>query len=269
MATRVPGDVRKHLQDLFHAGAVGGMTDGQLLERFAQGEAAAEIAFSSLVARHGPMVMRVCRALLGDTHEAEDAFQATFYTSLLPYIEQATVSPGDPRPIATFLCPSRRGPNCGPRADYAAGRHPDDFFRDGSLSVLGGPFVLHTGQVVLRGGVGLNMVGGGDGSSNTLLLSHKAMSPSDYYRPGAPPGDGGWVGGPGAGQFDHKRDPRSIVRDMNSPEMWKYIGSAHPGGIPSLFADGSVRTLSYSTSQEVIPKLWSWNDGSILPSDGP
>jgi prepilin-type N-terminal cleavage/methylation domain-containing protein/prepilin-type processing-associated H-X9-DG protein len=191
----------------------------------------------------------------------------TFYTSVLPYIEQGNLSPADPRPVSLFLCPSRRRPDCGPKDDYAAGRHPDDFFRNGWLSVLGGPFVLHDGQVVLLGGVGLNSVGGLDGSSNTLLLSHKAMSPGDYHRRGyaALSGDNGWVGG--LEQFEHRRDPRSFVRDLNSPEMRLYIGSAHPGGIPSLFADGSVRTLRYTTSAEIIPRLWSWNDGTLLTSD--
>ena len=39
---------------------------------------AAELAFAALVERHGPMVLRVCRGVLGDQHEAQDAFQATF-----------------------------------------------------------------------------------------------------------------------------------------------------------------------------------------------
>src|SRR5206468_30970 len=50
--------------------------DGRLLERFARrGE---EAAFEALLRRHGPMVLGVCRRLLPDAHEAEDAFQATF-----------------------------------------------------------------------------------------------------------------------------------------------------------------------------------------------
>jgi RNA polymerase sigma factor (sigma-70 family) len=52
------------------------VTDRHLLERFVA--ARDEAAFAALVQRHGPMVLGVCRRLLHDAHEAEDAFQATF-----------------------------------------------------------------------------------------------------------------------------------------------------------------------------------------------
>jgi RNA polymerase sigma factor (sigma-70 family) len=68
-----------HLRTLFREGAVGALTDGELLERFAasHGEAA-EAAFAVLVERHAPMVRATCRHLLGDSHDAEDAAQAAF-----------------------------------------------------------------------------------------------------------------------------------------------------------------------------------------------
>lgn len=52
-----------------------GIGDAQLLAEFRSGDPG---AFEALVRRHGPMVWRVCRDLLGDSPDAEDAFQATF-----------------------------------------------------------------------------------------------------------------------------------------------------------------------------------------------
>ena len=68
------------LEALFEVGAVGRASDAELLARFAerQDNDAAEAAFKALVERHGPMVLGVCRRVLGDEHIAADAFQAVF-----------------------------------------------------------------------------------------------------------------------------------------------------------------------------------------------
>jgi RNA polymerase sigma factor (sigma-70 family) len=67
------------LHSLWDSGSLIGLTDGQLLERFAAGgKDHSELAFAALVDRHGPLVLRTCRAIVRNEHDAEDAFQATF-----------------------------------------------------------------------------------------------------------------------------------------------------------------------------------------------
>ncbi len=79
MASARAGGFGRHLSQLFGAGSAVGLTDAELLERFAhRPDGVAEAAFETLLARHGAMVLSVCRQVLGDSHLAEDAFQATF-----------------------------------------------------------------------------------------------------------------------------------------------------------------------------------------------
>ena len=104
------------------------LTDGQLLERFAtDGGEAAELAFAALVERHGPMVLRVCRGVLRDPNDVEDAFQATFLVlvrkaralwvedSLGPWLHRvarriATRAAGERRPRRRLGAARGRGP---------------------------------------------------------------------------------------------------------------------------------------------------------------
>jgi RNA polymerase sigma factor (sigma-70 family) len=70
------GTVLQHIQRLYSGGCAAGLSDASLLDRFASERD--EDAFAALVARHGPMVFGVCRGLVQEPADAEDAFQATF-----------------------------------------------------------------------------------------------------------------------------------------------------------------------------------------------
>jgi RNA polymerase sigma factor (sigma-70 family) len=71
--------VLNQLGAILRFGVVGDLSDSHLLQRFLTGRDGAEqAAFSALVERHGPMVLSVCRQVLGNPHDAQDAFQATF-----------------------------------------------------------------------------------------------------------------------------------------------------------------------------------------------
>jgi RNA polymerase sigma factor (sigma-70 family) len=61
---------------VFHDGTLAGLSDRQILERFV--DRRDDTAFEGLIVRHGPMVLNVCRQLLRDPHDVEDAFQTVF-----------------------------------------------------------------------------------------------------------------------------------------------------------------------------------------------
>src|SRR5947209_2329514 len=65
-----------HLRTLAARQANSVLSDQQLLEDFLT--LRSEVSFAALVRRHGPMVLSVCRRVLGNHHDAEDAFQAVF-----------------------------------------------------------------------------------------------------------------------------------------------------------------------------------------------
>lgn len=76
MAKSQLSEVNLHLRRSILSQDGAGLTDGRLLEEFIS--CRDEAALAALVRRHGPMVWSVCRRVLRDHHEAEDAFQTAF-----------------------------------------------------------------------------------------------------------------------------------------------------------------------------------------------
>ena len=70
------GTVFQQIDRLYRDGTLAGLGDGQLLEQYlTHGD---EAAFEALINLHGPMVLGLCRRVLRDPRDIEDAFQATF-----------------------------------------------------------------------------------------------------------------------------------------------------------------------------------------------
>jgi RNA polymerase sigma factor (sigma-70 family) len=73
-------NVLAYLRRVTHPGGAGDRTDAELLRRLVAGRD--EAAFEALLQRHGPMVLAVCRRVLANEADAEDAFQAVFLVLL-------------------------------------------------------------------------------------------------------------------------------------------------------------------------------------------
>jgi RNA polymerase sigma factor (sigma-70 family) len=96
MATSQMSEVIQHLRRAVLLREGTGLTDGQLLKDYLGHRD--EAALAALVRRHGPMVWGVCRRVLRNYHDAEDAFQATF----LVFVRKAA-SIASPELLANWL----------------------------------------------------------------------------------------------------------------------------------------------------------------------
>jgi RNA polymerase sigma factor (sigma-70 family) len=74
--SRFNGAVLHQFERLLRQGTVAGSSEAELLERYVTHRD--DAAFEALMTRHGPMVLGVCRQLLQDPNDVDDAFQATF-----------------------------------------------------------------------------------------------------------------------------------------------------------------------------------------------
>ena len=85
------GAAVRDFEHLVDGRSVAGMTEWQLLRRYL--DRRDEVAFTAIVERHAPMVLGVCRRILTDRRDVEDAFQATF---LILARKGGTLREGDP-----------------------------------------------------------------------------------------------------------------------------------------------------------------------------
>ena len=142
-------------------------------------------------------------------YPCEAETQESFYLCLLDYVDAGhqrdAVSKGGSsaaEPVRAFLCPGRRDIMVGAKGDYGYGSSPGGGLR----SILGSQTPVSSTMVVAA-----------NGASNTLLLSHKGLSPRDYGGNGAK--DTSW-----AVVSENSREPTRLVKDTDQEEMSKLLG---------------------------------------------
>jgi prepilin-type N-terminal cleavage/methylation domain-containing protein len=215
----------------------------------------------------------------------------SYTVSILPYIEQTnqqgpaaadawgsgpqwnavTGNPNPTQPIKIYICPGRRNTSMGPKLDYGSvysmpavnngdpfglGDNPGAPWFNGNAS--GFHPILGNNPTQTS----LTMITDADGTANTLLLGHKGMSPQNYGNSSDTGHDLYWA--ENLDYYQHKRVPFYFYQDTNSINMSNFNGGPHPNVCPSLFADGSVRNISYNQTTDVYGALWHWDDGSSL-----
>ena len=109
----------------------------------------------------------------------------------------------------------------------------------------------------------VNMASITDGTSNTIMVSEKYVSST--LKGGTQWGDNtGWYSGWG---WDSIRFGRQQPKpDDNTAVIgtWDFFGSSHIGGFNVAMADGSVRSLRYSTPNATIRNLSNRADGNVI-----
>jgi prepilin-type processing-associated H-X9-DG protein len=164
-------------------------------------------------------------------------------------------------PNKVFFCPTRRRPQ------VVSFSHPD--YLDGvearrALCDYAASNLEKTGVVQRQLPVRVAEVT--DGTSNTLMIAEKRLN---LLKLGKPKSDDilGYTAGFDAEVLRQSdRAPREDYRSETDDTIPRF-GASHPGKFNAIFADGSVRLLSYGIDRGIFAKVGDKSDGDIIDSN--
>jgi prepilin-type N-terminal cleavage/methylation domain-containing protein len=186
--------------------------------------------------------------------------------AILPYVEQENLFKAAPDngtqgvPIPIYICPSRRpaqawdtphpDPFLGPdRHDDGAGRNPWS-----STDYAANQRVIDDRPKVMR------IADIKDGTSSTILVGEKSMDPRGYT-------SGSWYWNQpvfSGGSGGTARLGTYVYPDAVGVPFEDHWGSAHTAGSQFLFADGSVRIISFATPHTEVLKMLTPQGGEVI-----
>jgi prepilin-type N-terminal cleavage/methylation domain-containing protein len=136
-----------------------------------------------------------CQTYHDDNQTLPPNGSVSFYTKILPYVEQGLLDPKNPVPVKTFVCSSRRAPST-PVCDYVGALPWVDYVKQNEVTTPSGYVSTGQGwtyyytdtftaqQVTRRTALGDDkptpLATITDGTANTFLLGHKAVAPVNY-----------------------------------------------------------------------------------------
>jgi prepilin-type N-terminal cleavage/methylation domain-containing protein/prepilin-type processing-associated H-X9-DG protein len=107
----------------------------------------------------------------------------------------------------------------------------------------------------------------GDGASNTMLIGEKRLVPSKYET-GSWHDDRGWTDGWDPDTMRSTMFPLKADSEENDTSPQNFLpysfGSAHPGGMNCVYADGSVHLINYEVDRDVFIYLGNKDDGETI-----
>jgi hypothetical protein len=155
-----------------------------------------------------------------------------------------------------------------------------NFWNDKTGDEINHPFYRNT--VFVRGGKGATAFPPGrmaqvtDGTSYVLMIAEKFVDPSRYdpvkldSEPPQPPWptiaftDMGYYQGWSWSTLRCSMYGPIPDQPLSAVAYWQMFGSAHPAGVNAVFADASVRSISYSISNPVFQLLCRKSDGKSI-----
>ena len=167
--------------------------------------------------------------------------------------------------VPVFFSPSQNLPGASPGSDESAW-----------TGAIGKTGLFDGGRLIKYGEVGFGQIS--DGSSNTMLYAEKAVSVQDYDTSVQSVGSNFWDENgyfePGSWNIRRGLTEFGLISDntersaSNAENAFRFgFGSAHPGVVEMVLADGSTHSLSMQTQNEVLGLIGHRSDGQVLSSD--
>ena len=161
-----------------------------------------------------------------------------------------------------FFCPSRRSPQAVPfsHPGYLGGLNAPRALSDYAGSNLNG-----TG--VLQRYTPSRMADITDGSSSTMMVAEKRLNRSNLGQPSSEDNLGYTAGWDEDTLRCTDKIPMPDFFGTTTPNDLERFGASHPDRFNAVFADGSVRSISYTIDKTIWGYLGDRADGQVVPSD--